>query len=85
MSRALHCDNPECETWQRISDGHLEYPPHANWINVEVLNRDGELHFCSWRCVQAFAGQKTAAGLVSSDTTTKVPRPRNAPRIRVQP
>jgi hypothetical protein len=52
MSLWKHCDNPACNTHVKVADWTL--PTGDGWIKVN----EGDLHFCSWRCVQVFASGK---------------------------
>lgn len=53
MSTALHCDGPGCDTWQKVGDMDHQ----QGWVKVDEDARHPK-HFCSWRCVRAFAERK---------------------------
>lgn len=58
MSLYKHCNNPGCDTYQKISDWSLA--ASDGWVKLD----QPDLDFCSWRCVHEFAEKKIPAGLV---------------------
>lgn len=60
MSKALHCDREDCNTWERTEERLTE------WWKVEIdsitrrFGEQDEFNFCTLECLAIWASRKTA-------------------------
>lgn len=58
MSSGIHCDGPGCQTW-----AFMDIEQTSKFLTVfdgvSVHYATTALHFCSWKCVMAYADTKT--------------------------